>query len=241
MKKREIEFYLFIPPTKNSIYPEFLPTAFKPKTISKLSQIIDYLKTNTDIKIVDTRNELLNGKKFGQLYYKSDTHWNNKGAYIGYRKLISEIKKDYPNIKPITMKNLYFKNVASIDGDLGSLLVLNDNWNIQHYEYRLRNNFHAVPLSNRELNEFPLFKELQPRIFRHEIDSLPKLLMYRDSYTIALTPLLSEHFSKSTYLWTYTMRAEEIDQVKPDIVVMEILERFLDELVAANPQNINSN
>ncbi len=76
-----------------------------------------------------------------------------------------------------------------------------------------------------------------------EIDNekLPKLLMYRDSYTNALVPLISEHFQKSIYLWTYHMDPKTIEKIQPDIVVLEILERFLDPHNLSNSEELTKN
>ena len=53
-------------------------------------QIVEYLKTNTDIRVVYPYEELMRFKeKYPDepLYYHLDTHWNELGAYIGAKAL----------------------------------------------------------------------------------------------------------------------------------------------------------
>ena len=51
-----------------------------------VDRLVDYLKENTDIRIVYPKQELLKVKEENPdilLYRKLDTHWNNVGGYIG--------------------------------------------------------------------------------------------------------------------------------------------------------------
>ena len=60
-----------------------------------------------------------------------------------------------------------------------------------------------------------------------EIDdpSLPRAVSYRDSFTNALIPFLSEHFSRAVYLWEYDVDPALIAAERPDIVIMEVVGR----------------
>ena len=60
---------------------------------------------------------------------------------------------------------------------------------------------------------------------------LPKLLMLRDSFGNALIPSLSERFSRSVFLWTHSIDRAVVEQEKPDIIILEIVERNLDHLL----------
>ena len=51
--------------------------------------------------------------------------------------------------------------------------------------------------------------------------SLPKLLMFRDSYANALIPFLSEHFRRAVYLWQYEIDPDLVAAEQPDIVIHE--------------------
>jgi len=233
LKEKGIAFYTIIPPTKTSIYPEFLPSNI-PHLNSKLTQLINYLEKHSTLRIIDVRNELLIAKEKEQIYYKNDTHWNSKGAFVAYSKLLNIINHDFPKVKPLKREELSFKLFKTNDGDLGGFLMLKNYLNINKYQYFLTNGFQAKNIPKEEL-----YKRFSPYNFhgiikRNTNQNLPKLLMYRDSYTMSLIPIISENFSESTYLWTYQMTPEIIDREKPDIVVLEIVERYFDHLLIPN-------
>jgi hypothetical protein len=47
---------------------------------------------------------------------------------------------------------------------------------------------------------------------------------------MTLTNLLGYHFKRTVYIWQYQWNRQVIDRQKPDVVVDEILERFLNDL-----------
>ena len=57
--------------------------------------------------------------------------------------------------------------------------------------------------------------------------SLPRAVMFRDSFTTKLVPLLSEHFARIVYIREHAMKADMILKEKPDLVIEQILERLI--------------
>jgi hypothetical protein len=71
------------------------------------------------------------------------------------------------------------------------------------------------------------------RIVAEQPDSsLPRLVVFRDSFASRLIPYLSEHFSRSVYLWQNDFEPEVIQQEHPHIVIQEIVARHLVTTVA---------
>jgi len=64
---------------------------------------------------------------------------------------------------------------------------------------------------------------------------LPDLVMYHDSFFFSVIPMLGEHFHSSVYvqnfsgggLWNFSW----VDERKPDVVIIEFAERYLDSLL----------
>ena len=52
-------------------------------------------------------------------------------------------------------------------------------------------------------------------------------MVFRDSFTSALAPFLSEHFSRAVYLWQNDFDASDVEKEHPDIVIQEIVGRHL--------------
>ena len=57
--------------------------------------------------------------------------------------------------------------------------------------------------------------------------TLPSAVMFRDSFTSRMMPFLSEHFSRSVYMWQNDFDRELVSQEKPDVVILEIVGRRL--------------
>ena len=85
LEKQGKEFVIFIAPNKERVYSEYMPDKYgKPAENYRALQVYDYLKENTDIRIVYPYTELMGAKALGRnIYYKTDTHWNEIGGYVG--------------------------------------------------------------------------------------------------------------------------------------------------------------
>jgi hypothetical protein len=58
--------------------------------------------------------------------------------------------------------------------------------------------------------------------------SLPRLVMFHDSFGTALKPFLAEHFSRAVYDFSpMTFDQSILEREKPDLVIQEITERYL--------------
>jgi hypothetical protein len=62
-----------------------------------------------------------------------------------------------------------------------------------------------------------------------EVDdrSLPRAVIFRDSFVSRLVPFLSEHFSRAVYVWQNDFDANLVEQEHPDVVIQEIVGRHL--------------
>jgi hypothetical protein len=61
--------------------------------------------------------------------------------------------------------------------------------------------------------------------------SLPRAVIFRDSFTSALAPFLSEHFSRAVYLWRNDFDTSEVTAEHADVVIEEIVGRHLYEYI----------
>ena len=51
--------------------------------LSRLDQLKAHLKANSTIcRVLDLRETILNEKSRHQVFYRTDTHWNNRGAWL---------------------------------------------------------------------------------------------------------------------------------------------------------------
>jgi len=58
------------------------------------------------------------------------------------------------------------------------------------------------------------------------------MMMYRDSFSSNLIDFLADSFSRSTFteMWNFTVNLEEVADLKPDYVIIEVVERNIDNI-----------
>ncbi|HEY0976079.1 MAG TPA: hypothetical protein VGE21_01305 [Flavobacteriales bacterium] len=232
-----IEYYLLIPPLKEDIYGEYLPARIKRRNaLSKLDQFLAHMKEHSTAQIIDLRPVLAEARRKEKLpiYYSVDTHWNLLGAHYGYKALMERIRADHPELPPSTDRDDYvWEQSESEEGDLSQLLSMG--------QFFPRPEIVPVPLAGYAARTVPSVK-YPTYVSPHDVQTretadttLMRLVMNRDSYANFLMPFLSEHFARSVYLWTPLFNPEIIKEERPDVVVSEMLERFIGDLAIENP------
>jgi len=78
------------------------------------------------------------------------------------------------------------------------------------------------------LRAWPKLQE--PVITECDQGEIPRVVIFRDSFGMALSPFLSEHFGRAVYLWLQDIEPSVIEREKPDLVIQEYTERLLSVL-----------
>ena len=205
-----VEFYIVVPPNKHRVYTEKLPYRLQ-QGKTRLQVLNTYLKKEIGFEIIDLRDTLLDNKEKQLLYYKTNTHWNDIGAFIGYQKTINFID---PNIPKVDFSDYNIDYNSPIIGDITNMINLNSNEN-------------AVKLTKKSNSEVKQIKS-EYKFMRYMNYSKDKIMvMYRDSFSDAWIPFFNESFRETIYLRGYHINHGFIDHKKPDIVIFEIIERNL--------------
>lgn len=121
LDKLGIKFVLFIAPNRERVYSEYMPSYYgAPNENNSLDQVLKYLHDNTDINVVCPYKELIEYKETNPdmiLYHKTDTHWNDLGAYIGTKVLFKEIGANWDE------SNITIEKEKDVPGDMANLLI----------------------------------------------------------------------------------------------------------------------
>ena len=84
-----IEFYTMCIPNKEIIYAENMPdTIARVNEVSRGEQLAAYLHENTDLVFVYPKDALMANKDKIQLYYSTDSHSNQIGAFVKMREFV---------------------------------------------------------------------------------------------------------------------------------------------------------
>ncbi len=95
-----------------------------------------YKKLDSSIKVVDLSYQ--NSDELYKDYYRTDLHWNIKGAYRGYKKIMDTC---FPNFEQVELSDLKTYIEPDVIGhrSRGGLCVLNDKDKMIDYDVNLQN------------------------------------------------------------------------------------------------------
>lgn len=225
-----IKFYLAVPPNKHSVYGELIPIAKSNKS-TKMQQL-DSLASAIGLNFINLGSKFSKHKSTHQLYFKTDTHWNDYGGFYGFKSTIEAIKKDFKdtNFKDFTLSDME-ETIGNKDiGDLNKMLMLKKDEPYTFLKFKTPET--AIQLEKKL--EVRKGYHNDPSIFENRTKSETndlKILIFHDSYMGFYSKYLKENFGSSVFIWDFVLDKELILNEKPDILYHEILERDLDLLL----------
>ena len=233
----DTEIIYVIAPNHLTIYPETAPDRLKQQKVSddsRLSQLLDAFKDIKYVKFIDLKTALLKAKETApyRIYNKTDTHWNELGAYYAYTEIMGYISKKFPAAAPDSLDafNVYTEDVAG--GDMANFLGVNLNSVKEHGVYvRAKNGLKSGIVKDHSMNfANAWFSDMHEFVIDN--GTLPTMIMYRDSFSTNLMSFLAEKFSYSRFhtMWDYPEELELYEQMKPDYIIIEYVERGLGAL-----------
>ncbi len=229
LEQRGIRYLFVVAPNKSSIYGEFLPDSYnRVRERTALDDLIDCLSRHTKVEVVDLRQALLAAKTKARLYYKTDTHWNEYGAFIAYRQIMKPIVRWFPSLKIQTVDDYRLEINIRGGGDLAGMMGGAEFIKDDYIMLRPLNN-HSLQIEDIDI------ATKSPVTFKQNDLSLPRALVFRDSFFSSVAPLFARHFQYSGYYWQRVKTSTPIDEIvssqKPDIVIDENVERYVKNAV----------
>lgn len=219
------EFVLFIAPNKSRVYSEMMPDYYgEPSEEYAVLQIVEYLKENTDIRVVYPYEDLWEaGKQLEDviLYHKVDTHWNKAGGYVGSVALLRELGITIPNIWD---EEIEITETDNLSGDLANNISLQKDLIDNEEDYSIEGyGEHDFVTESSEFNGALSYRcvDAEPR----------KLFVYRDSFCTAMAGVLASQFNESYMMHYKNFHNFQLEEQKPDIFVLEIVERNVERLL----------
>jgi alginate O-acetyltransferase complex protein AlgJ len=211
-----IDFYLVIAPNKESIVPQYLPDNIQPGwSACRIDQVMKAL-IGTSIKVLDLRRPLLAAAEKKQVYHRTDTHWNDSGAMIAAKEILDMIRRENPRIGQIA-RDQFIAEERDFRGDLARF--------IPEYARFVERAVFLTPMDGRKAK---LTQGEKRKVFsRNPETTLPKAIVFRGSFSDALIPFLAEYFSSGIYVHSFTVDFDLVAQEQPDIVILEVAQRYL--------------
>ena len=232
LAQRGCRYLLLIAPNKQTIYPEYLdPRHLSNYSHSRLDQLLEHLRKRSSVEVVDIRPQLWAAKERERLYHVTDSHWNDRGGFIGYQEVTRALSKWFPTVRPLP-RSAFLETVQELPvGDLARMLALKD---FDREEYlslvpRFPRQAHVAKEGVIPPPGVTLFAP--PCAFECDDPRLPRALMLHDSFVCTMQPFLSEHFRRIAYLWQYDFHKDVVERERPDVVIQEMVERVLGEYI----------
>ena len=216
--KNGIKLIVVIPPDKNRVYGEYFPKHIKkvnPK--SRVELLREFLDENSNIKIIYPIEQMYERKKMDEepLYYHTDTHWTQTGSYIAYNEIFKQIAREHPYLQNVDCNKLRTER-KNYSGDC----TINPKKKKSDFTYL----FYDEPVLKYTIKKYDL-----------------KIAIIGDSFSGELSRWLGKSFDISYNQYNKTvelfnkfsmeMWEDRILAYNPDVLVVEIVERYADKLL----------
>jgi len=231
LRAQGIAYLFVIPPDKHVIYPEYMPDTIRRAAISRIDQLVSYLRERSTVRVLDLRPALLAAKARERLYHRTDTHWNDRGAFVGYQSIVNALTEEIPGLRPASRSAFEPRVVRSAGLDLAGMLGLTEVLGEEDLVLVPRR-----PATARILEpQHPNRRLTHARIVTEAPNRGPRAVVFMDSFGPGLVPFLSEDFSRVVYLWQDNMDPQVVQQERPQVVIQEWVGRALSTHVPYNP------
>ena len=227
--KAKASYFFVIAPSKPTIYGEYLPPGWrKYRPYSRLDQLNETLATQLpQLNTIDLRPVLRKMSKHHRVYYYTDTHWNELGAYSASRAIQKELYSCYPEIG-IQEKTEKIKTwTGPHAGDLARMMGLK----YVLHEEQMRPLLPDIEITREDGNQLDL-EVLDGDPFRRLVTicasaPLESAIVFHDSFGKTMVPYLARIFRRTVFIWNRQLDVALIEQERPQVVLHEIVERRL--------------
>jgi alginate O-acetyltransferase complex protein AlgJ len=224
LRARNIAYVFVIAPDKPTIYDDQMPpTITRLGDLSRTDQLLTTLQ-DTGLAL-DLRPWLVEARARERIYHQTDTHWNDRGALPAYQRIIAAVRARLPSTPPAWTRDDFEDAERTVEGlDLAGMMGLKRvmrEIDLALVPKRPRRARVVEPAGAEPMDELG-------RLVTEVADpSLPRAVIFRDSFASRLVPFLSEHFSRAVYVWQNDFDANLVEQEHPDVVIQEIVGRHL--------------
>ncbi|MBW2699808.1 MAG: hypothetical protein JRF33_03225 [Deltaproteobacteria bacterium] len=226
LAQQGIGYAVVFAPSKATMYPQHLPGWPEGDGPGKRNMLAlqAHLKQR-GIPLADLHGAMSQVAKQDRLYHKTDTHWNDLGAFVAYQATCPTI-----DVAPMSRKHTTVRQQSGACGDLGRMLNLGFLLKEDHITVVL------PPAKKPKLTKekIPPYKKVD--VFENPTAPPGTLIVFGDSFSHGTKYglFLATHFQRTIIIRdkTGTFDTALIKRERPSMVLQETVERYL-----ANPRN----
>lgn len=211
VESKGITFVLMLAPNKNTLYDDNMPYYYLKTEDSNLERLQERL-SEEGVNYVDLVEAFQSSEE--KLYFKRDTHWNNKGALLVYNRVL-----DYAGKPHATYDNCGYEIIKEHEGDLDALLYPAGVTKEENYVYDMDYTYSYVNEVTDNMDDW---------IQTYNAEGQETLLMYRDSFGESLLPFFAQAYANGYFSRYVPYNMDDLEKYQPDMVIVEKVERQLD-------------
>ena len=232
---RGIDYLIVIAPNKERVYPEYMPPHLRPRQVpSRLAQVLPRLR-QAGLAVLDLHEPLMAAKASQRTYMKTDTHWNRFGGLIGAVAIVEALRPGHANLAALDVSDYAVVEEDRPGGDLAEMLLMPDVWRERDIVAHKRGPWlarEALPGAYPDPADHPDRARLA---METDHADWPRAVLFHDSFARGMQSYAAEAFSRSVFLWTHSFVPEVIAAERPDVVVLEVVERYIYALLLERP------
>lgn len=199
LNAKGIEFYTMCIPNKEIIYAENMPdTIARVNEVSRGEQLAAYLHENTDLVFVYPKDALMANKDKMQLYYSTDSHSNQVGAFVNMQEFFRVVYGTHAELESVDFRT----DATDYAGDLVTMAGLADQYGID--------------------NVYVFEKDSADKSQYHD----QVLLYVGDSFGGFLSQICKGYYKEVYWEDARDFQYSMLDRYKPDVVIWERAERY---------------
>jgi alginate O-acetyltransferase complex protein AlgJ len=222
----DIPSAVLVAPNKQNIYGEFLTNMAAGVPSSRFDVLLSALGPVASEMIIDPRPIMREAKLAHapmRLYNKTDTHWNDLGAYYGYVAVMQKVAPmlpGHPEVKPLDEYQLLAARYRG--GDMAAR-VLFSPWRFDDEDVSLSP---KGPLSAQRETQID-----EVHFVSRNPSATGRLVIFGDSFAERMVQFFTPHFNEVHRYLGGTFDGSIIAIHRPQFVLLEVTERYLDELL----------
>ena len=197
------------------------------KSATRLDQLLAWMRARSTVEMLDLRESLRAAKADVRIWHRTDTHWNDEGAFAAFQQIEAWLQSKFPAVRPLDRAEFDRKAVVGLGGDLAGMLALMSRIPEERIVLTPRTPSPVRPAELTEaMNKRAWIPTRGPSVYECAEGEVPRGVILRDSFFQQVQPFLARHFQRSAFVW-WAFPPDVIADEKPDVVIEEMVERVL--------------
>lgn len=225
-RERGAAVAMILPPNKNRVYAEFMPTwAGPPSPARPIAALLDHPRAG-EAGLIDVEPAIRAAKADAQAYLRADTHWTGAGAWAAWREAAAVFASQRADLAPLPASRVGRAQAVETGGDLADALGVSDPRTDRYMTVEViapRDTRYAALPGDEDA-------PLGPFVYRSGDGSGPTLVVVGDSFFTGLRPFAVESFDTVVFIHHQSgaFDARDVWAWEPDAVLVEMVERVVD-------------